>query len=205
MASAAMVAYCFDTLRSHLHGEEDEPTPTFDVQQSYPLFVTWEIEHADGERRLRGCIGTLAPTKLRNLREFTFKSALKDRRFDPIDAQELHKLHCSVSLLIDYEDAAHYEDWEIGVHGIIIDFVDDHGQHYSATYLPDVAKEQNWTRVGDRRVAHAERRGSVAPCRRACSRRSGSRATRAPSTDSRSKSTSRSRSALVWSSDARRR
>ncbi|GLE05223.1 hypothetical protein PINS_up014223 [Pythium insidiosum] len=147
MASAAMVAYCFDTLRSHLHGEEDEPTPTFDVQQSYPLFVTWEIEHADGERRLRGCIGTLAPTKLRNLREFTFKSALKDRRFDPIDAQELHKLHCSVSLLIDYEDAAHYEDWEIGVHGIIIDFVDDHGQHYSATYLPDVAKEQNWTRV----------------------------------------------------------
>ncbi|KAJ0399914.1 hypothetical protein P43SY_008120 [Pythium insidiosum] len=146
MASAAMVAYCFDTLRSHLHGE-DEPTPSFDVQQSYPLFVTWEIERAGGERHLRGCIGTLTPTKLRNLREFTFKSALKDRRFDPINAQELHKLHCSVSLLIDYEDAAHYEDWEIGVHGIIIDFEDEHGQHYSATYLPDVAKEQNWTHV----------------------------------------------------------
>lgn len=77
-----------------------------------PLFVTWEIEHGNNTA-LRGCIGTLAPTKLKNLRDFTFKSALKDRRFEPICAQELHRLHCSVSLLIDYEDAEHYEDWQV--------------------------------------------------------------------------------------------
>lgn len=74
--------------------------------------MTWEIERQHG-LDLRGCIGTLSPTKLQNLRDFTFKSALKDRRFEPIRPQELHRLHCSVSLLIDYEDAEHYEDWEV--------------------------------------------------------------------------------------------
>ncbi len=77
-----------------------------------PLFVTWEIE-TEGRIDLRGCIGTLSPTKLLNLKDFTFKSALKDRRFDPIHPRELHRLHCSVSLLVDYEDADHYEDWEV--------------------------------------------------------------------------------------------
>ncbi|RLN73380.1 hypothetical protein BBJ28_00021446 [Nothophytophthora sp. Chile5] len=154
MASAAMVVYCFDTLQSHFDGG-DEPTPSFDVQQEYPLFVTWEIEEQGGTH-LRGCIGTLAPTRLRNLRDFTFKSALKDRRFDPIAPQEFHRLHCSVSLLIDYEDADSYYDWEvrtepgatggssIGTHGIIIEFNDTRGNFYSATYLPQVASEQGW-------------------------------------------------------------
>ncbi|CAI5736440.1 unnamed protein product [Peronospora destructor] len=143
MASAAMVVYCFDTLQSHFN-DDVEPTPFFDVQQKYPLFVTWEIEEHDGIH-LRGCIGTLAPTRLHNLRGFTFKSALHDRRFDPIGPQELQRLHCSVSLLIDYQDAKSYDDWEIGTHGIIIEFSDMRGKEYSATYLPQVAREQNWT------------------------------------------------------------
>jgi AMMECR1 domain-containing protein len=63
--------------------------------------------------QLRGCIGTLAPTHLRNLREFTFKSALKDRRFDPIGPHELPRLCCSVSLLVDYEAAERFDDWEV--------------------------------------------------------------------------------------------
>lgn len=75
--------------------------------------MTWEITHSSGELHLRGCIGTLAPTKLKSLRDFTFKSALRDHRFDPIQMQELDRLHCSVSLLLDYEDAKHYEDWEV--------------------------------------------------------------------------------------------
>uniref|UniRef100_K3XBM3 AMMECR1 domain-containing protein n=1 Tax=Globisporangium ultimum (strain ATCC 200006 / CBS 805.95 / DAOM BR144) TaxID=431595 RepID=K3XBM3_GLOUD len=145
MASAAMVVYCFDTLHAHFDGS-DEPVPSFDVDEQFPLFVTWEIERQHGTD-LRGCIGTLAPTRLENLRDFTFKSALKDRRFDPIHPQELHRLHCSVSLLIDYEDAEHYEDWEIGIHGIIIEFEDSNGNYYSATYLPDVASEQGWSHL----------------------------------------------------------
>ncbi|TYZ58953.1 hypothetical protein PybrP1_001813 [[Pythium] brassicae (nom. inval.)] len=145
MASAAMVVYCFDTLHAHFDGGS-EPVPAFDTRPKFPLFVTWEIERQHGVD-LRGCIGTLAPTKLQNLRDFTFKSALKDHRFEPIAPHELQRLHCSVSLLVDYEDADHYEDWEIGVHGIIIEFSDANGGFYSATYLPDVASEQGWSHL----------------------------------------------------------
>ena len=74
--------------------------------------MTWEIEGGSGTS-LRGCIGTLSPTKLANLREFAFKSALRDRRFDPIRPKELDRLHCSVSLLLDYESADDYEDWQV--------------------------------------------------------------------------------------------
>ena len=75
--------------------------------------MTWEIEE-HGETRLRGCIGTLKPTSLCNLRDFTFKSALRDHRFDPIEPQELQRLCCSVSLLLDYQDAGSYDDWKVG-------------------------------------------------------------------------------------------
>ncbi|KAF7836496.1 putative pectinesterase 8 [Senna tora] len=50
--------------------------------------------------------------------------ALRDRRFPPIQAKELPYLECTVSLLTDYEAANHYLDWEVGKHGIIIEFND---------------------------------------------------------------------------------
>lgn len=36
-------------------------------------------------------------------------------------------------------------DWELGTHGIRISFM-HRGRRYGATYLPDVAKEQGWTK-----------------------------------------------------------
>lgn len=36
-------------------------------------------------------------------------------------------------------------DWTVGVHGIRISFM-HHSRRYGATYLPDVAKEQGWTK-----------------------------------------------------------
>lgn len=44
-------------------------------------------------------------------------SALRDRRFPPIEARELPNLRCTVSLLTCFEAAAGWEDWEIGKHG----------------------------------------------------------------------------------------
>ena len=40
-------------------------------------------------------------------------SALKDNRFAPVTKEELSKLHCSVSLLTDFEEATHCMDWEV--------------------------------------------------------------------------------------------
>ncbi|CAG8837657.1 2245_t:CDS:2, partial [Gigaspora margarita] len=69
-------------------------------------------------------------------------SAIHDRRFSPITARELSHLTCGVSLLTNFEDAEDYLDWEIGVHGIWIEFVDDYNRRRTATYLPEVAEEQ---------------------------------------------------------------
>ena len=40
-------------------------------------------------------------------------SALRDRRFPPIQAKELPYLECTVSILTDYETANNYLDWEV--------------------------------------------------------------------------------------------
>lgn len=43
----------------------------------------------------------------------SFRSALRDRRFPPIQAKELPSLECTVSILTDYEPALNYLDWEV--------------------------------------------------------------------------------------------
>lgn len=75
-----------------------------------------------------------------------FYSAFKDSRFNPITREELSRLHVSVSILRHFEDGVDYLDWEIGVHGIRIEFHNEKGNKRTATYLPDVATEQgSWT------------------------------------------------------------
>jgi AMMECR1 domain-containing protein len=66
---------------------------------------------------------------------------------------EVPKLKCSVSLLVHFEDADHVYDWTIGVHGIRITFPAElnssnhqNGRTLSATYLPEVCSDQNWTK-----------------------------------------------------------
>ncbi|RHZ76493.1 hypothetical protein Glove_197g43 [Diversispora epigaea] len=136
--------YCFDVLVAHLEGRIPSE-PEFDDDQ-YPLFVTWNVVHHD-QPRLRGCIGNFEPLPLHSgLKEYAITSAIHDRRFAPITARELTNLSCGVSLLTQFEDADDYLDWEIGVHGIWIEFVDDHNRRRSATYLPEVAEEQCWTK-----------------------------------------------------------
>uniref|UniRef100_A0A9L0QYT8 AMMECR1 like n=2 Tax=Equus TaxID=9789 RepID=A0A9L0QYT8_HORSE len=73
--------------------------------------------------------------------------ALKDSRFPPLTREELPKLFCSVSLLTNFEDASDYLDWEVGVHGIRIEFINEKGVKRTATYLPEVAKEQDWDQI----------------------------------------------------------
>lgn len=71
-----------------------------------------------------------------------FFSAFKDSRFSPVTKDELSKLHVSVSILRHFEDGLNYADWEIGIHGIRIEFHTEKGSKRTATYLPEVAPEQ---------------------------------------------------------------
>ena len=68
-------------------------------------------------------------------------SAFRDTRFSPISADEISALHVSVSILCKFEDGTDYLDWEVGTHGIRIEFLSDRGRR-TATYLPEVAVEQ---------------------------------------------------------------
>lgn len=52
---------------------------------------------------------------------------------------EVSSLEVDVSLLVDYELASSPLDWEVGKHGIMIDY-----KGYSGTFLPEVAAEENW-------------------------------------------------------------
>lgn len=153
-ATDEMCKYCFDVLIDTL---TDNPTITKeDIEKGIessipkstmcPLFVTWDKQKYNNSiYNLRGCIGTLAPRQLRYaLGEYAKTSGLHDPRFQPISISEIPSLRVSVSLLVNYEECEHCLDWEVGVHGILINF-DHQLQNYSATFLPEVASEQKWT------------------------------------------------------------
>lgn len=111
-----------------------------------PLFITWNTLSTRHGHNLRGCIGTFEPQELEDgLSSYALTSALHDTRFSPISARELPSLQVVVTLLTHFEDADDSMDWELGKHGIRISFY-YHGRRYGATYLPDVATEQGWTK-----------------------------------------------------------
>lgn len=55
-------------------------------------------------------------------------------------------MHVSVSILRHFEDGTDYLDWEIGKHGILIEFYNEKGNKRTATFLPDVALDQGTTK-----------------------------------------------------------
>ncbi|KAF8179054.1 AMMECR1 domain-containing protein [Mycena galopus ATCC 62051] len=135
-----------------------------------PLFVTWNTR----------CIGSFDLLTLHDgLPEFALINAFYDHRFRKIEPSELEGLECEppsllylVSLLTDFEDAASYLDWTVGVYGISITFGHPSllasnsessapsplssathlprvtsRQTFTATYLPDAIPEQGWDKL----------------------------------------------------------
>lgn len=147
MATRAHCAYAFDALLGHLRGHSCPP-PAFAAEEEYPMFVTWSTRGASSgaHAALRGCIGTLRPTRASDIKEYALASALRDRRFAAITEDELPSLEVTVSLLTNFEPDRAWDDWVVGVHGVWIDFVHPQsGEACSATFLPDVSLEQGWS------------------------------------------------------------
>jgi uncharacterized protein (TIGR00296 family) len=131
--------YCFNTLDNHFNNLPD-PIPNF-PDSSFPLFVSYHKNN-----NLRGCIGNFSSLSLhKGLRDYAKIAAFQDTRFNPLTRDEMMKgkgnFTCSVSLLTDFEKGENYLDWNLGEHGIRINI-----SSYSATFLPEVAAEQNWTK-----------------------------------------------------------
>ena len=111
-----------------------------------PLFVTWNKVYPHTPPRLRGCIGTFeSQTLASGLSSYALTSAMGDTRFNPVTLSELPRLEVAVTLLTDFETCSDPMDWELGVHGLKVSFYHHH-KRYGATYLPDVAVEQGWTK-----------------------------------------------------------
>jgi len=83
-------------------------------------------------------------------------SALKDHRFNPISASELHTLQCGISILTPTTPISDPLAWTPGIHGIQISFPSPSasnsnrssssgGRRLSATYLPEIATDQGWS------------------------------------------------------------
>ncbi|KAJ5629066.1 hypothetical protein N7490_011294 [Penicillium lividum] len=120
--------------------------PVRSTSQKYPLFVTWNTLSRSGSKSLRGCIGTFEPQNLdTGLKTYAMTSAFDDNRFSPITESILPALSCSLTLLGSFEPCDDAMDWTLGTHGLRISFVNHH-RRYGATYLPDVAVEQGWSK-----------------------------------------------------------
>jgi len=126
------------------------PQPSYasrlSVTDSFPLFVTWNTISRSGHKSLRGCIGTFEALPLASgLSTYALTAAFDDTRFSPIPASLLPALSCSLTLLADFEPCKDAMDWTLGLHGLRISFTHRNRRH-GATYLPDVAVEQGWTK-----------------------------------------------------------
>ncbi|KAH6637538.1 ammecr1 family protein [Boeremia exigua] len=140
-SSASSAGTSMTSLGSALQKEES-------AQGEYPLFVTWNTLSRSGDKRLRGCIGTFEPLDLEEgLSSYALTSAFDDGRFSPVTARELPSLQAAVTLLTNFEPTPNNDPlaWDIGTHGLRISFT-YHGRRYGSTYLPDVAREQGWTK-----------------------------------------------------------
>jgi len=93
------------------------------------------------EGKLRGCIGQVTPVY--PLPEAVVmaavQAALNDRRFSPVEGEELQRLAIELSVLTPSRPVDSWREIEIGRHGMIMS-----RDGRSAVYLPHVAVEQGW-------------------------------------------------------------
>jgi uncharacterized protein (TIGR00296 family) len=140
-ATKELCFLCFEALVNKVTGSTQTKVSSVVIDPSNTaqsgLFVTWMKNS-----KLRGCIGDFDLLPLYSgLQEYAVLSGTKDDRFSPITESELPQLKCEISLLHSFEKAATVFDWEIGVHGISL-FIDK----FTATFLPEIAVEYNWTK-----------------------------------------------------------
>ena len=92
---------------------------------------------------LRGCIGRLTGNLplYKTVQEMTISAASHDRRFLPVDADELHEIDIEISVLSPLKKINNIAEIELGKHGIFI----EEGYH-TGVFLPQVATETGWSK-----------------------------------------------------------
>jgi AmmeMemoRadiSam system protein B/AmmeMemoRadiSam system protein A len=108
-------------------------------------------------RDLRGCIGTIEPVDsvFDVVARRAASAAMEDTRFPyPVSVEELPWISIEISVLTPPTAVNSHDDIIVGKHGIVL----SSGSH-RATFLPQVAPEQGWTR--DVTLRHLARKAGL--------------------------------------------
>lgn len=113
---------------------KDLPDDLYDVQKG--IFVTIYSKNK-GEKALRGCIGTFAPTKdciAKEIIDNAISSAVHDYRFNKVRIEELDDLEYEVSILESPEKISSIKSLNPSKYGVIVK--SDDGR--TGLLLPDI-------------------------------------------------------------------
>jgi AmmeMemoRadiSam system protein A len=130
--------------------------PTLPPALRGPAACFVSIKTEDGE--LRGCIGTVEPTRATLAEELVanaFSAATRDPRFPPVEASELPRLRYSVDILSGPEPAE-FADLDPKVFGVI---VEDEGGRRRGLLLPDIEGVES----AAQQVQIASRKAGISP------------------------------------------
>jgi len=118
-----------------------------ELQSRNGVFVTL---NKDG--KLRGCIGNFRPTTplYRTVAAQTRLSALRDRRFSPVQPGEVADIDIEISILLPARAIKKPLDWQLGRHGIIV-----RRGYRQATFLPQVGEHFRSANLTERQSQEA--------------------------------------------------
>ena len=121
-------------------------------------FVSIKTRKADENPELRGCIGTIEPTRQGLAEEIianAINAATRDPRFSPVAAEELPELRYSVDVL-EAPEPTTFADLDPKVYGVI---VEDESENFRGLLLPDIAGVD----TAERQVEIAARKAGIDP------------------------------------------
>ena len=137
-----LLAIARNTLNEHCrHNSKYIPDPaevSTTLQTNCGAFVSL---HKKG--KLRGCIGRLTGNLplYKMVQEMTISAASHDRRFMPVDPEELPDIELEISVLSPLKRINDMSEIKLGIHGIYIE-----AGFHTGVFLPQVASETGWSK-----------------------------------------------------------
>lgn len=108
-----------DVLKAYFENRQPETLANEDLKKRAACFVS--LHNSDGS--LRGCIGTILPTKPSledEIKDNALSAAFKDPRFDPLQPEGLDDLTITVDVLGEPEGITSAADLDPKKYGVIV-------------------------------------------------------------------------------------